>query len=94
MVGMKNKMDLAISIAMGSSTQVALFLAPMLVVVSWAMGRPMDLVFSPMEVVAVAVAVGVTLSVNVDGESTWFEGCLLLAVYAILATAFWFLPVT
>jgi Ca2+:H+ antiporter len=94
MVGIKDKMDLAFSIALGSSIQVALFLAPLLVVVSHVMGRPMDLVFSPMEVVAVVLAVGATLSVNMDGESTWIEGALLLAVYAILAGAFWFIPAT
>lgn len=91
-VGIKDKMDLACSIAMGSSVQVALFLAPFLVVVSHLIGKPIDLVFSPMEVVAVMLAVGVTISVNIDGESTWIEGALLLAVYAILAAAFWFMP--
>ena len=92
MVGMKDKMDLACSIAMGSSVQVALFLAPFLVVLSHIIGKPIDLVFSPMEVVSVIVAVCVTFSVNSDGESTWIEGALLLAVYAILAAAFWFMP--
>jgi Ca2+:H+ antiporter len=93
MVAMKDKMDLACNIAMGSSVQVALFLAPLLVVVSHMIGKPMDLVFSPMEVIAVMLAVCVTISVNIDGESTWIEGALLLAVYAILAAAFWFMPV-
>ena len=93
-VGMKDKMDLACSIAMGSSVQVALFLAPFLVLVSHLIGKPIDLVFSPMEVVAVILAVCVTFSVNMDGESTWIEGALLLAVYAILASAFWFMPYT
>lgn len=91
-VGIKDKMDLACSIAMGSSVQVALFLAPFLVVFSHIIGKPIDLVFSPLEVVAVILAICVTFSVNSDGESTWIEGALLLAVYAILAAAFWFMP--
>lgn len=91
-VAMKNKMDLALAIAVGSSVQVALFLAPFLVLVSWLIGRPMDLVFTPMEVVAVTVGVGITMSVSIDGESTWIEGALLLAVYVILAAAFWYVP--
>jgi Ca2+:H+ antiporter len=87
----RDRMDLVMTIAVGSSIQIALFTAPLLVLVSWAMGRPMNLVFAnPLELVAIA---GVAFAVNAiaqDGETTWFEGVLLLAVYALLGLAFFF----
>ncbi|MBC8515241.1 calcium/proton exchanger [bacterium] len=90
MVAMKNRMDLSLHIAAGSTTQIALFVAPALVLVGHAMGQPMDLVFSPLEVVAVALSVaGFSLIVQ-DGRSNWFEGTLLLSLYALLGVAFWF----
>ena len=93
LVAMKNKMDLALNIAIGSSIQIALFVAPVLVFISYAMPRgPMDLRFSAFEVLAVGVSVGVVNMVAQDGESNWLEGALLLAVYVILALAFYFLP--
>ena len=93
LVAMKNKMDLAVNIAVGSGIQIALFVAPVLVFASMAMGheRPMDLHFTPMEIVAVAIAILVLAQVANDGESHWLEGILLLAVYAILALAFYHL---
>jgi Ca2+:H+ antiporter len=92
LMAMKNQMDLAVHIAIGSSIQVALFVAPVLVFSSYILGRPMDLVFSTFEVVAVTVAAGVASLVAMDGESNWMEGVLLLGVYAILGLAFYFLP--
>lgn len=92
-VAMKNKMDLSISVAMGSSLQIALFVAPVLVLVGWVIGKPMDLNFSPFELVAVAVSVLITNSISSDGESNWLEGALLLASYAILGIAFFYHPV-
>ncbi|HLG18124.1 MAG TPA: calcium/proton exchanger [Blastocatellia bacterium] len=92
LVAMKNKMDLAFHIAAGSSMQIALFVAPILVFVSYAIGRPMDLLFTTFEVLAVGLAVAVVSMVAVDGESNWMEGVLLLAVYLIFALAFFFLP--
>jgi Ca2+:H+ antiporter len=93
LVAMKNKMDLALNIAIGSSIQIALFVAPLLVFMSYLMPHgPMDLRFSPFEVLAVGLAVGVVSMVAQDGESNWLEGALLLAVYVILALAFYFLP--
>ena len=87
----RDRMDLVMTIAVGSSIQIALFTAPLLVLVSWAMGRPMNLVFAnPLELIAIA---GVAFAVNAiaqDGETTWFEGVLLLAVYALLGLAFFF----
>ena len=91
----KNKMDAAINIAVGSSIQVALFVAPLLVFLSYVIGGrgPMDLIFTPLEVLAVAVCVGIMAFCATDGESHWMEGVQLLAVYVILGIAFYFLPV-
>ena len=86
-------MDLSVSVAVGSSLQIALFVAPMLVIVGWLIGQPMDLDFNPFELVAVMVAVLITNSISSDGKSNWLEGTLLLAAYAVLALAFYFHPV-
>jgi Ca2+:H+ antiporter len=95
LAAMKNQMDLAYNIAVGSSTQVALFVAPVLVFASYLMPHgPMDLIFTTFEVLAVALAVGIVNIAAQDGESNWLEGALLLAVYAILGIAFFFLPET
>lgn len=88
----KNHMDLAINIAIGSSIQIALFVAPFLVFVGYLIGQPMDLVFTTFETVAVALSVWVVVLIAMDGESHWMEGVQLLAVYLILALAFYFLP--
>ena len=94
MMAWKNKMDVAINIAVGSSIQVALFVAPVLVLLSYALApRPMDLIFTRLEVMAIAVSVLIMGYVAADGESHWMEGVQLLAVYAILGIAFFFLPV-
>jgi Ca2+:H+ antiporter len=93
LMAIKDRMDLALHIAIGSSIQIALFVAPLLVFVSYALpGGPMDLRFSPFEVLAVLIAVGVVNLVAQDGESNWLEGALLLAVYGVLGVAFYFLP--
>lgn len=92
-VAMKNKMDLSMSVAVGSSLQIALFVAPVLVLAGWIMGQPMDLSFNTFELVAVAVAVLIANSISSDGRSNWLEGVLLLATYVILGLAFYFQPV-
>jgi len=92
-VALKNKMDLSLSVAVGSSLQIALFVAPVLVIAGWWMGQPMDLNFNPFELVAVAVAVFIANSISSDGQSNWLEGVLLLATYLILGVAFFFHPV-
>jgi len=93
LVALRNKMDLSIQIAVGSSLQIALFIAPLLVFLSYAIGpAPMDLVFSPLEVVAVAVSVLVVGQIADDGQTHWMEGVLLLAVYVVLGFAFFNLP--
>jgi Ca2+:H+ antiporter len=93
LMAMKNKMEISLGIAIGSSLQIALFVAPMLVFASRFIGpRPMDLVFTPAEVLAVFVAVLITGQIASDGESNWLEGAQLLAAYLILALVFFFLP--
>jgi Ca2+:H+ antiporter len=93
MSALKNRMELALGIAIGSSLQIALFVAPALVLLSHVIGpRPMDLVFTPAEVLAVFVSVMITGQIASDGETNWLEGVQLLAVYAILALTFFFLP--
>jgi Ca2+:H+ antiporter len=93
LVALRNQMDLAFNIALGSSIQVALFVAPVLVFASYLIGgAPMDLLFTPFEVIAVALTVGLVSLVTMDGESHWMEGVQLLALYAILGLAFFFLP--
>ena len=76
------------AVAYGSSLQVALFVAPVLVIVGVLIGQPMDLVFQPLEIAAVAAAVGISALIAMDGESNWLEGALLVIVYAILAVSF------
>jgi Ca2+:H+ antiporter len=92
-VAMKNKMDLSVSVAVGSSLQIALFVAPALVLAGWCIGQPMDLDFNPFELVAVAVSVLIANSISSDGQSNWLEGMLLLAAYLVLGLAFYFHPV-
>ncbi|MGF1481039.1 MAG: calcium/proton exchanger [Cyanophyceae cyanobacterium] len=92
-VAVKNKMDLSLSVAVGSSLQIALFVAPLLVIAGWVIGQPMDLNFNPFELVAVAVSVLIANSISSDGRSNWLEGTLLLATYTVISLAFYFHPV-
>jgi len=92
LVAMKNQMDLAYHIAVGSSMQIALFVAPVLVFLSFAIGQPMDLLFTTFEVITVGMAVAIVCLVANDGEANWMEGVQLLAVYIIFAIAFFYLP--
>lgn len=87
----KEQMDMVMSITVGSSTQVALLVAPVLVLVSNLLGHPMNLVFSnPLELIAVAGVAFAVSSVARDGEATWFEGLLLLGVYILIGLAFFY----
>jgi Ca2+:H+ antiporter len=89
----RNEMDAALSIAVGSSTQIALFVAPVLVFLSYFVGpAPMNLLFSTFELVAIGLSVMAISFIAHDGETHWMEGVQLLAVYAILSLAFYFLP--
>ncbi|MBF2064373.1 MAG: calcium/proton exchanger [Calothrix sp. C42_A2020_038] len=92
-VAMKDKMDLSLSVAVGSSMQIALFVAPVLVITGKLLGQPMDLDFNPFELVAVAVSVLIANTISSDGKSNWLEGILLLAAYTVLGFAFFFHPV-
>ncbi|MGH2577309.1 MAG: calcium/proton exchanger [Actinomycetota bacterium] len=94
LVAMRGKMDLAVHIAIGSSLQIALFVAPVLLFASHLLGTPMDLVFTPFEVFSVVLAVLAVNHIASDGECNWMEGVQLLAVYLILGLAFYFLPAT
>jgi len=91
-MAIENKMDLALGIAIGSSAQIALLVAPLLVFYSWFIHKPMSLLFMPLEIAGIAVAVLIVEMISSDGETTWFEGVQLLAVYLILAVAFYFVP--
>ncbi len=88
MLALRNKMGAAVEIAVGSSLQIALFVAPVLVFVSLMFTRHMDLIFTTIELAAIAVAVLIAISISRDGSTTWYEGKLLLVVYAILGVAF------
>lgn len=87
----QDRMGLVMTICIGSAIQVALVLAPLLVVISWVMGRPMTLVFgNPLDLFAIAASALIVNAIAGDGETTWFEGVMLLGVYLVLATAFFF----
>ncbi|MEO0884385.1 MAG: calcium/proton exchanger [Cyanobacteria bacterium J06648_10] len=92
-VALKNKMDLSVSVAVGSSLQIALFVGPLLVIIGAFMGQPMDLDFNNFELLSVVVAVLVANSISSDGKSNWLEGTLLLATYAVIGLSFYFHPV-
>ena len=89
---LRDEMTLAVEIAVGSSAQIALLVAPALVLISFAIGQPMSLLFNGFEITAIALSVLATAIVVVDGESNWVEGLQLLSVYLILAVAFYFVP--
>jgi Ca2+:H+ antiporter len=91
-VAVRNQMDLSVEIAVSSSLQVALFVAPFLVFVSLMMGHPLSLIFNLFELIALIAAVLIVVSVSSDGESNWLEGAALLAVFTILSIAFYLLP--
>jgi len=89
----KGQMDLTIAISVGASTQVVMFVVPVLIFASYFVGpKPLDLLFVPFEIVAIVIAVLINRSLTTDGESHWMEGVMLLGVYLILAIGFFFLP--
>ena len=91
-LAIQNKIDISLNIAMQSSVQIALFVTPLMVFLSYPMGHPLDLVFSTFEVLAIALAVAIFAYLLINGESNWFEGAQLLALYGIIAVAIYFLP--
>jgi Ca2+:H+ antiporter len=88
----RDEMTLAVEIAIGSSAQIALLVAPLLVLASFALGHPMTLLFHPFEIAAIGLSVLATAIVALDGESNWVEGLQLIAVYLIMALAFSLIP--
>ena len=86
-----NKMDIVLGLCVGSAIQIALVVAPILVLVSWAIGHPMSLVFgSPLDLFVIASAAGIVRVIAADGETTWYEGFLLIGVYVLFALAYFF----
>lgn len=90
MMALKNKMEISLEIAIGSSTQIALFVAPLLVFLGYFIGRPLDLIFTSYELVVIIMATVITAMISMDGRSNWLEGAQLLSAYAIMAIAFLF----
>jgi Ca2+:H+ antiporter len=87
-----DKMDITIGIAVGSSTQIALFVVPFAVLVGWAIDQPMDLDLGALHTTIMMMAVLITFSVVSDGNTNWLEGFMLMIAYLVVATLFWFLP--
>ena len=93
LMAVKNRIGLSLGIAFGSSIQIAIFVAPLLVLLSYAIAaHPMDLVFSRGEIIVVVFTAFIVNQVAADGKSTWFHGVQLLAVYAIIAISFYCIP--
>ncbi|HSQ26334.1 MAG TPA: cation transporter, partial [Anaerolineales bacterium] len=92
-VAVKNKMTLSVEIAVASSLQIALFVAPVLVFISLLMGQRLTLVFNQFELLALIAGVLIAAVVSADGESHWLEGAELLGIYLILVLAFFLLPI-
>ena len=87
----QDRMGLVMSICIGSAIQVALVVAPLLVILSWLIGSPMTLVFTnPLDLFAIAGTAFIVNAITTDGETTWFEGVLLIGVYLLLGVAFFF----
>ena len=87
-----NRMDLALNIVTQASVQIALFVTPVLILLSFPLGHPLDLLFSTFEILAVILAVATLAYAVLNGESNWFEGVQLLALYMMIAVAMYFLP--
>ncbi len=92
LMAVRGKVEVAFSICFESSKQIALLVAPLLVLLSGLLGHPLTLEFSHLEVLALALSVGATTIIALDGESNWLEGAMLLGVYALLAIVFFFVP--
>ena len=91
LMAIRNKVDISVEIAVGSSMQIAMFVAPMLILFSFALGRPLIYVYDPFEVVAVISAIFLSLYVFQDGKTYWLEGALLIFAYLLYGVAFFFI---
>jgi len=92
LMALKNKMDISVNIATSSSTQIALFVAPVIVFISLWLGHPVTILFEDVELVTVTVSVFIVALISLDGKCHWLEGAQLLAAYIIVALAFFFVP--
>jgi len=91
-VSVKDKLNLSLSVAVGSSIQIALFVIPFIVILGWILGKPLTLLFDPYESIAMFLAVLTVNYVVQDGKSNWLEGFILMGLYVILGVTFWFYP--
>jgi len=91
-VSVKDKLDLSIGVAVGSSIQIALFVIPVLVILGWILGKPLTLLFDPFESIVLFLSVLTVAFCIGDGKSNWLEGMILMSLYVILAVAFWWYP--
>ena len=91
-VAKRDKMDLSFAIAVGSSTQIAVFVAPVMILIAWFVGVDLDFDFGPFETIAVFLSVLIANTIAADGKSNWLEGAMLLGTYAIMAAAFYLHP--
>jgi Ca2+:H+ antiporter len=89
---LRNRMEVSMAITAGSSIQVALLVTPVLVLISWLVGHPLDLLFAPFELAILALVTGIFALVSLDGESTWIEGMQLCVFYLIVALCLFFVP--
>ncbi|HZT41344.1 MAG TPA: calcium/proton exchanger [Chthonomonadaceae bacterium] len=92
MMALRNKLDISLNIAISSSTQIAMFVAPVAIFVGLAMGHPITIIFTNFELIAVTAAILIAVMISIDGKSHWLEGAQLLATYVIIALAFYFVP--
>lgn len=92
MVAMKDKMDLALGVAIGSSLQISLFVTPFMVLFGWLIDVPMTLNFSTFETATLFISIFLSNYLILDGESNWLEGCMSLAMYLLIAIAFFYYP--
>merc|ERR1719456_288843 len=88
----QDKPGLSIGIAVGSSTQISLFVVPFSVIMGWSINQPMDLNFGSLNTTVMSISVIVVLSVVVDGAANWLQGYLLVSAYAVIAVLYWYLP--
>ncbi|WVF71725.1 calcium/proton exchanger [Kwoniella sp. CBS 6097] len=91
-VSVKDKLDLSISVAVGSSIQIALFVIPVIQLLAWTIGKPMTLLFDPYESIVLFLSVLIVNQTLADGRSNWMEGLVLMMLYLIIAVSFWYYP--
>ncbi|KAJ3537674.1 hypothetical protein NM688_g6647 [Phlebia brevispora] len=91
-VSVKDQLTLSVSVAVGSTIQTALFVIPFMVLLGWALGKPLALLFDPFESIVLYISVHTMNYVIADGKSNWLEGIILVGLYVVAAVTFWFYP--